>query len=70
MQNTNKEILRRYLKRYKKIDPLKALSSLNIYRLSEYIRQLRNEGMDIKTEIVKNKMTGKFYGKYVLNSKK
>jgi Fe2+ or Zn2+ uptake regulation protein len=69
MVHTNKQILKNYLKKYKKIDPSTAFNALNIYRLSEYVRQLRAEGMDIKTIMMKNKITGKIYGKYVLNTK-
>lgn len=42
-----------------------AISHYRITRLSEYIRILREEGMDIKTEWETS--NGKRYGRYILN---
>ncbi len=57
MKNTQKQRLIKYLAENKSINPLKAWTELGIYRLSDTIFSLRNEGFNIVTEklTVKNK---------------
>jgi len=45
-------ILRKHLKSGKSIGPLTALNHYGIYRLAARISELRNQGMNIKTEMV------------------
>lgn len=53
MANTKKERLLKYLKSHKRgITGQDALLKLGLYRLSGEIHQLRNEGIDIKTEMM------------------
>lgn len=53
MANTKKERLLKYLKSHKRgITGQDALLKLGLYRLSGEIHQLRNEGVDIKTEMM------------------
>ena len=53
MANTKKERLLKYLKSHKRgITGQDALLTLGLYRLSGEIHQLRNEGIDIKTEMM------------------
>ena len=44
--------LRKHLKSGKSIAPLQALNRFGIYRLASRIKDLRNEGMDIKTQMI------------------
>lgn len=46
---TQKIRLANYLKAHKKINPLEALQTLGIYRLSAAIYDLRKDGWNIKT---------------------
>ena len=57
MKNTQKQRLIKYLAENESINPLKAWTELGIYRLSDTIFRLRNEGFNIETEklTVKNK---------------
>ena len=57
MKNTQKERLIKYLAENESINPLKAWTELGIYRLSDTIFRLRNEGFNIITDklTVKNK---------------
>ncbi len=52
MKPTQLNTLRDHLKAGKSISPLQALNKFGIYRLASRINELRNEGMDIKTEII------------------
>ena len=54
---TQNERLLAYLKKGKTINPLESWVELGIYRLSDTIFRLRNEGFNIETEklTVKNK---------------
>jgi len=45
-------ILRKHLKSGKSIAPLQALNNFGIYRLAARIGELRNDGMNIKTEMI------------------
>jgi hypothetical protein len=57
MKNTQKERLIKYLAENESINPLKAWTELGIYRLSDTVFRLRNEGFNIITDklTVKNK---------------
>ena len=57
MKNTQKERLIKYLAENESINLLKAWTELGIYRLSDTIFRLRNEGFNIITDklTVKNK---------------
>lgn len=60
---TQKEQILRHLKKRTTITPLEAFHLYGIYRLSEYVRQLREEGHNITTSM-KNAPNGKRYGEY------
>lgn len=57
MKNTQKDRLIEYLAENESINPLTAWIELGIYRLSDSIFKLRNDGFNIQTEriIVQNK---------------
>lgn len=57
MKNTQKHRLIKYLAKNESINPLKAWTELGIYRLSDAVYRLRNDGFNIETEklTVKNK---------------
>lgn len=57
MKDTQTQRLIKYLAENESINPLKAWSELGIYRLSDTVFRLRNEGYNILTEklTVKNK---------------
>jgi len=57
-------IIRNYLKENGRITGAIAFTELQVYRLSEYILRLRNEGMDIKTVMETDPNTGKEFGAY------
>lgn len=65
MAMTQKEKVLKHLQRYGKISNVTAVSKYQIYRLSEYIRELRLEGHNIETDMKKNKKTGAKWGEYV-----
>jgi hypothetical protein len=50
--NQNKQIAK-YLKRGKKLTPIEALIKFQCFRLAARISDLRKDGMNIKTTIVK-----------------
>lgn len=50
----------------KTITQNQALSLWRTSRLAVFVNRLRNEGMDIHTEMVTDKRTGDVYGKYKL----
>ncbi len=47
------------------LTPLKALSKFGVMRLAARIADLKELGMNISTEMVKDKLTGKRYAKYM-----
>ena len=58
--------IREHLTEGKSITPLEALNKYGCFRLAARISDLRNEGLDIKTELIqKGKMK---YAKYVLKN--
>ncbi len=64
MPKPQKQLIKEYLLCNGKISGAVAFSKLRVYRLSEYIRRLRDEGMDIKTVMETDPNTGKDYGVY------
>ena len=48
----------------RKIDPLKALKKFNCFRLASRMYAIRELGYPVKSEIVRNKKTGKHYSRY------
>lgn len=60
--NTQQQI-KQHLESGKSLTTLQALSKFKTYRLSEYVRRLRNSGMNIVTDRMTTK-EGKVYGKY------
>ena len=50
---TQKENILNHLKVYGSITPLSALQSYGVFRLGAIVHKLRQEGMDIKTNINK-----------------
>ena len=66
MIRTQKEIIRDELLRNKKTTNWDIIKKYRITRLSEYIRQLRRDGMNIYSKHVTNKETGKSYVIYTL----
>ena len=63
---TQKEIVRDELLRNKGTTNWDVIEKYKITRLSEYIRQLRNEGMNIYSKYETDKSTGKTYVRYML----
>ena len=55
-----------HLSHYHFITPLTALTRYGCFRLAARIKDLRDEGHDIETEMVNNEITGKRYAKYFL----
>ena len=53
----------------KKITPMSALKTWGCFRAAVYINRLRNDGMDIITDIIRNP-DGTSYAVYSLNIKK
>ena len=51
MKSSQKNKIKNHLKFYGKITPLEALDNFGCMRLSERIRELKMEGMDIVTKI-------------------
>lgn len=47
--NKQEQRLRRYLERYRHVDPLTAWQELGIYRLAAAVHRLRSTGMQIRT---------------------
>ena len=63
---TQKSKIREHLQSGRSITPIDALERYGCFRLAAIIHTLKNDyGMDIKTELIKNKY-GTKYGKYTL----
>lgn len=61
-----------WMERHGSIDPAQAFLELGVYRLSGRIKDLRNEGYDIKSETVRYKTKDgekKHFARYSLNNK-
>lgn len=65
-QKQVKAKLKTYLLMGKSITSNQALKRWRTSRLAVFINRLRNEGMNIDTEMVTDKRTGDVYGKYKL----
>lgn len=69
IKKTNKQLVKDHLTRYGLIKPSYAFTVLGVYRLSDCILKLRNEGMSIITVMFKTK-SGKEYGVYYFDKNK
>jgi len=67
MKSQKQQILN-HLKKYGYITPLTAFKRYNIFRLGARIYDLKNEGIEIESVIVRYKRNGinKRYAKYIL----
>lgn len=65
-QKQVKARLKTYLLMGKSITQAQALKRWKTSRLAVFINRLRNDGMEIDTEMVTDKRTGDVYGKYKL----
>ncbi len=63
MSQNNK--IKSYLDNGGTLTPLKALSKFGVMRLAARIADLKELGMNISTEMVKDKFTGKRYAEYM-----
>ena len=63
---TQKELIREYLERGNSLTPMDALELFGCFRLATRIFELKREGLDIVTDMVENKATGKRYASYRL----
>ena len=59
---TQTKMIRAYLLKGKSITPIEALEKFGCFRLAARIKELRNEGMKIKT--MKESVDGKTWAKY------
>ncbi len=57
--------IKAYLDNGGTLTPLKALNKFGVMRLAARIADLKELGMNISTEMVKNEFTGKRYAKYM-----
>lgn len=62
--NTQKMAVYQHLCRYGRLTPMQALEKFGSFRLAARIRDLRDEGIDIRTEWVKR--DGKRFAEYRL----
>lgn len=62
--------VRAHLESGRSITPLEALRLYGSFRLGAIIYVLRERGLDIRTEFVRNERTKSRYAKYSLNPKK
>jgi hypothetical protein len=63
MKTQNEQILA-FLKKGKKITPLDALDRFQCFRIASRVNELREQGYNIKTEMIKR--NGKRYAQYSL----
>ena len=61
---TQKQMIMNHLRTYGGITPLEALNRYGCFRLGARIADLKNDGIGIKTEMVKE--NGKRYARYTL----
>ena len=67
-RETQKSKVKKHLESGQSITPIDALERYGCFRLAAIIHTLKNDyGMNIKTELIKNKY-GTKYGKYTLNN--
>ena len=65
MEQTIKSKVLDHLQKHDYITPLEALGVYRCFRLAVIVKQLRNEGHDIRTEL-RQDATGKRYARYWL----
>ncbi|WP_201353842.1 helix-turn-helix domain-containing protein [Hydrogenimonas urashimensis] len=58
------EMILHHLLDGKSISAIEALNDFGCFRLAARIDELRNDGYDIRTEMVENKATGKRFARY------
>lgn len=63
---TQREMIKKYLEEGHRLTPLDALRMFGCFRLATRIFELKKSGMNIVTEIVEDKQTGKRYARYEL----
>ena len=72
MSKTQKEMVLEHLQNFGFIEPLTALREYGCYRLSAIIYLLRDDGLDIRTEMLegRSRITGKIvrFAKYILQN--
>jgi hypothetical protein len=66
MSKSQNQMIGEYLKAGHSITPLEALEKFGCFRLGARIADLKKQGLDIETEIVNDKRTGKHWAKYKL----
>ena len=69
MFKSQNQMIGEYLKAGHSITPLEALEKFGCFRLGARIADLKKQGFDIDTKIVKNEGTGKRYASYSLTVK-
>lgn len=67
---TQNEMIRKHLEEGRSLTPIDALNLYGCFRLATRIFELKKSGMDIETEMVENKSTGKRYARYFLRKEK
>ena len=68
MSENQRTAILRYLKTHGTITQVDALMKIGCFRLSARIKELRNEGADIRTEFVKDER-GKHYARYIYSDR-
>jgi len=63
---SHKQEILEYLKTGNSLTPLEALKRFECFRLGARCYDLRKEGHDIQTEMIRNPWSGKRYAKYFL----
>lgn len=63
---TQNEMIRKHLEEGRSLTPIEALNLYGCFRLATRIFELKKSGLDIETEMVENKDTGKRYARYFL----
>ena len=65
---TQKEKIREYLEQGHSLTPIDALELFGCFRLATRIFELKKEGLNIETDMVENKATGKRYASYSIKT--
>lgn len=66
MPKSQNQAIREYLEAGHSITPLEALNKFNCFRLGARIADLKKQGLNITTTILKDPKTGKHYANYKL----
>ena len=66
MPKTQNEKIKEYLENGHKLTPLEALDLFGCFRLASRVSDLKKQGVNIKTEMVTDKSTGKQYASYYI----